>query len=115
MNSGWQCPNCGRCYAPWMARCTECKPKPISSTGTSAATTPSLDRGRCHQQDHHDAHEFRRWGTPFWCDGRGDIALVAQGRCPVRYAAHDKDERCVLYATHVIEGLPHRFIFESAS
>ena len=24
--SGWKCPGCGRCYAPWVAECRPCSP-----------------------------------------------------------------------------------------
>lgn len=24
MSQGWECPKCGRVYAPWMAQCTAC-------------------------------------------------------------------------------------------
>lgn len=25
-NPGWQCPGCGRCYAPWRGECGYCPP-----------------------------------------------------------------------------------------
>jgi len=28
-SQGWQCPACGGVYAPWMTKCTECKPKTL--------------------------------------------------------------------------------------
>lgn len=35
---GWQCPACGGVYAPWVARCGECKPKTLRDR--MAATRP---------------------------------------------------------------------------
>ena len=23
-NQGWECPRCGACYAPWVAKCSTC-------------------------------------------------------------------------------------------
>lgn len=38
--SGWKCPGCGACYAPWMYKCSDCPPATASNdtltgTGTS--------------------------------------------------------------------------------
>jgi len=32
---GWQCPGCGRCYAPWKNQCEACGPTVTSSTGAN--------------------------------------------------------------------------------
>ena len=45
MNSGWQCPRCGRCYAPWMAECPACNPdnqmsKPYGLTANLKCKSP---------------------------------------------------------------------------
>lgn len=26
-STGWQCPNCNTCYAPFVHKCSECKPQ----------------------------------------------------------------------------------------
>ena len=31
MSSGWKCPGCGRCYAPWVAECRPCSPPTTTS------------------------------------------------------------------------------------
>lgn len=41
---GWQCPACGSVYAPWVARCTECKPKPTGLRDRLAAAQPPVPR-----------------------------------------------------------------------
>lgn len=72
MNQGWQCPGCGRCYAPWWNRCIECQPKPVASIGTNVRIFPP---GKCPEKDLHPPHEFQYSATPFWCDGRGRAAF----------------------------------------
>lgn len=37
---GWECPRCHATYAPWMAKCTECKPKTLGER-MQAAQPPS--------------------------------------------------------------------------
>lgn len=38
--TGWECPKCGQVYAPFVAQCYSCRPKP-------AATGTEYDDGRC--------------------------------------------------------------------
>lgn len=33
-NRGWQCPGCGRCYAPWVTICASC-PRTFPAIATS--------------------------------------------------------------------------------
>lgn len=39
---GWQCPACGGVYAPWMATCTECKPRPTGLRDRLDAARPPV-------------------------------------------------------------------------
>lgn len=64
---GWECPKCGRVYAPFMTQCTAC-PQPIE---TAAATTFVL-RGCQHE-----------WAT----DTGGTRCL----KCGERPSKHDGD------------------------
>lgn len=34
MSTGWRCPGCGKCYAPWVASCGTC-PIPVPATYTN--------------------------------------------------------------------------------
>ena len=32
MTKGWECPKCGQCYAPWVAKCKRCVAQPEQNT-----------------------------------------------------------------------------------
>lgn len=34
--TGWECPRCGRCYAPYIGNCGSCGPRTVHATGTAA-------------------------------------------------------------------------------
>lgn len=40
--TGWQCPNCKRCYAPGVLTCFACIPVKTTITGPQAGTTPAI-------------------------------------------------------------------------
>lgn len=37
-NQGWECPKCGRVYAPWMDQCTTCNNKNTHSWSQTITT-----------------------------------------------------------------------------
>lgn len=43
-NPGWQCPKCGRCWAPWVVGCQDCNAVRVTVTvrdnATVTETTP---------------------------------------------------------------------------
>lgn len=43
-NPGWQCPKCGRCWAPFVMGCGECNKVTVASTATtSTGATVTVD------------------------------------------------------------------------
>ena len=36
---GWECPKCGRCYAPWLAQCASCVPQNTFTSGNISIDT----------------------------------------------------------------------------
>jgi hypothetical protein len=34
-SKGWQCPNCGHCYAPWISECSQCNDSGDTSNRTN--------------------------------------------------------------------------------
>ena len=38
--NGWQCPQCGKCYAPWVAECGQCNGVVVTLTGGGCLHIP---------------------------------------------------------------------------
>jgi hypothetical protein len=43
-NSGWECPGCGRCYAPFVAECWTCNNRMVQSSSTYIAPAVASTR-----------------------------------------------------------------------
>ncbi len=46
---GWRCPGCGACFAPWMAACMHCTPRPAQVAADTAGEDAPL--GPAHTAD----------------------------------------------------------------
>jgi hypothetical protein len=46
MNTGWQCPKCGRVYAPFVDECIACNAPPVTTTGTYLDVCPNCQQPR---------------------------------------------------------------------
>jgi len=45
MSTGWECPKCGKVFAPWMPSCDVCKPAVLP---TKYHICEPMTDGRCH-------------------------------------------------------------------
>ena len=44
-DKGWECPKCGKVYAPWMPSCADCnKPKPLQHGGWTLSNQPPASK-----------------------------------------------------------------------
>jgi hypothetical protein len=48
--SGWQCPGCGRCYAPFVSQCESCNPDNVRTAShvTLRPVTLPVPAHNCH-------------------------------------------------------------------
>ena len=81
---GWECPCCGRVWAPWVAECTKCKraeqPPTIVTVADPADTVPGANYvcGSCPHSSHTTSHFETIHSAKYhlsccWCLGTGIV------------------------------------------
>ncbi len=69
---GWECPKCGRCYAPHVSQCVVCPLQATVSIGTSTVVCTCGQTGQCPVHRH-------PWSTTFCASDVRSLDVDAGG------------------------------------